>query len=280
MITLPKITIDSATEPLCLEHFLATQRIGQKSQTMANDLKGTASSNPAVPTPTRRQPTRIAKKPTDFYELENPSYRTRSREDFEESEAEDYRHKKMPMKRRRALWASNYDVDLDKVPVRDRAYEITWAATMLKHNTESPCCFADQVVVCRECELKRHRLTSNEDEAASSPPKKRIKLVGRLAEQQSSETGAFQEPRKKRIKLVGRLAEQAVMQAKKVHMSKPLQWDKKGCAKPFMMIRSQGQYFAVDYCNDLVIVPLQTVLPCENLQRLLFGRPKNYIWRC
>jgi hypothetical protein len=172
----------------------------------------------------------------------------------------------------------NYDVDLDKVPVRDRAYEITWAATMLKNNTESTCCFPDQVVVCRQCELKRHSfISSGDDDATSPPPKKRIKLVGRLAEQHKSDAEPIPQSPKQRIKIVGRLAKQAGMQAKQVSMSEPLRWNTKDCAKPFMMIRLRGRYFAVDYCKDLIVVPLDTVLPSENLHRLLFGGRKNYV---
>ncbi|KAK0388102.1 hypothetical protein NLU13_4346 [Sarocladium strictum] len=252
------------TEVMCLEHFLnnldSLPRPKRKKPANCTAKPSDCTANGAT-RPARRQPSRQAKRATDFYRLENLETLKRARDESEEQrDVLDGR----PCKRRRnGIRATNYDVDLGETQARDRASEITWAAArLLLKDVDMHCCFAGQPLVCPECEIKKLKTSEvaghqspNELVCQPSPSpspspstnkRRRIKIVGRLA--------SSAPPQKKRIKLVGRLAPTADMKLCKVAVADPTRWDPE--TRPFMMVRYGDHDFAVDYCKDLLFVPV------------------------
>lgn len=231
---------NSITEPLCLQHFLEALKIQSYSMDTADAaMQSTEKTAPVAAR--RRQPSRGAKKPTNFYEIENPSFGKRGRDEFEE----DLDQTDCPLpERRRALKSSNYDIDLDEVDEADRAVEIIWAAKRLMSQAgQSRCCLSQQVVVCRICELLN--LKSNE------PPQK-----------------------KRRIKLVGRLAPPADMESTTVSLTPVPEWKVKGAQRPFMIVKLQGHHFAVDLCKTLMFMPMSSAGAGARVNGRLFGSCK------
>lgn len=198
---------------------------------------------------TRQQPSRRAKKHTDFYELENPHSLKRKRGD-ELRDITNILNSRPRRHRREALEDSNYDVNLDDVEEHKRAEEILWAAKrIIKTKATTACCFSNHPIACYTCELSHVKVLPKD--SPLSPP------------------------RNKRIRLVGRLAPVARMAPSKVSLVEAPRWDSKKGVRPFMIVRFRDQEFAVDFCKELVFVPMKFPAADFRTRAKLFGSKKK-----
>jgi hypothetical protein len=271
---------------MCLEHFLNNlDSLPQLLTTKVNQVAGSGenSTSDSLPVPSRKQPSRRAKKPTNFYELENPETLKRERsEDGDEQEADNDRR---PCKRRRdAIRSTNYGINLDGTNTSQRPQEIIWAAKrLLRRGTDIHCCFSDNPVVCSACELRNLKaLPESSEQPELCQEGEQTELVGRPTSPTNKTriipTGrlASSAPDKKRIKLVGRLAPSAIMKPSKVTMAAPPRWNPTKGVRPFMLVRFRGHEFAVDFCKDLLFVPMASVATTDqNAKVKLFGYRKH-----
>jgi hypothetical protein len=197
----------------------------------------------------RQQPSRRAKKANDFYKIENPESLKRKRGDALR-DITSIINNRPRRHRREALEDSNYDVNLDDVEEHKRAEEILWAAKrIIKTKAAASCCFSNHPIACYTCELSRVK-TLPEDSPLYTAPKKRIRLVGRLAP-------------------VARMA------SSKVTLVEAPRWDAKKGVRPFMIVQFRGQEFAVDFCRELVFVPMKFPATDFRTRAKLFGSKKK-----